>query len=196
MPAITERQAKTQYLVREDGIVIGYSLKCASTFIMKCAKAVTRCGVVEAEKAITEGRDVVLVVRHPLDRLVSNYIFWRTVNKGGLPPDIQGPDRAVMTAPETTIEEWYEASQRHYNPHWVDQTIYHSIDGELVPNVVLPFDVLGTLRAKPINATTRTAWPDYFTPDFREAMEARYRDDVALYERALATWDGERPRYF
>lgn len=203
MPAITERQAKTQYGLMPSGHVIGWSLKCASTLIVKSARIIRRLGIYEAREAADEGKDVLLVVRHPLDRLVSNYVFWRTTNAAAVHglfynhpengPQIVLPDDKKLIS----IEEWYEFQERKYNAHWADQAEYHSDAKGLVPNVLYPWEVLGTLQTIPVNASPREGtWEDYFTPEFREKMEERYADDLALYERALSEWSGDRPKYF
>lgn len=203
MPAIPEREAKTNYGMTEKGWVVGWSLKCASTLLTKSARIIRKLGIWEARQHADDGGEVVLVVRHPLDRMVSNYVFWRTTNLAQLnglfinhpvngmpiqlPEDLQG----------MTIEEFHGYCERKYNAHWEDQSRYHSDDKGLVPNVLLPFEVLGTLRTEKVNASPRKGtWEDYFTPEFRAEMEERFADDIALYERAQAEWDGERPKYF
>jgi hypothetical protein len=211
MPAITERVAKTQYGILPCGNIVGWSLKAASTLIYAHVKnkIVRRCGIHEAAEGKADGLDVVLVVRHPLDRLVSNYVFWRTVNKGAIGTIMakdNGPaddDRPVLDFPaegklaDMTIEEWYAFTQRKYNQHWVDQSSYHTYKGDFVPNVLLPWEVLPTLKTKVVNPSPRKGtWEDYFTPEFREQMEERYMNDLAIYVMAKESWDGKRPKYF
>jgi hypothetical protein len=211
MPAITERVAKTQYGELPCGTIVGWSLKAASTLVYAHAKTkiVRRCGIHEAAAAKAEGRDVVLIVRHPLDRLVSNYVFWRTVNKEAITKIFHADngsaedERPVLDFPATdkladmTIEEWYAFTQRKYNQHWEDQSRYHSYKGKFVPTVLLPWEVLSTLKTKVVNPSPRKGtWEDYFTPEFREQMEERYMDDLILYLAAKETWDGKRPKYF
>lgn len=203
MAVITNRVAKMYYLERADGHVIGFTNKCASTLVAKMSKGIKKAGIAEARKAREAGKDVVLIVRHPLDRLVSNYVFWRTVNVGAIRALFRnhpehGPD---LILPEDlqnmTIEEWYEWTQKKWNSHWADQVECHSDAEGFVPNVIYPWEVLQTLRTVPVNPSPRKGtWEDYFTPEFREEMEVRYAEDLALYERAKAEWDGERPKYY
>ena len=205
MATVTERQAKTQYLYREDGVIIGYSLKCASTFIYKSSKCIKRMGIHEAweHKHSDENPRIVLVVRHPIDRLVSNYVFWRTVNKGAMKgllanhPENGPVVHLLKEDVDLTIEEFFDYIERKYNAHWADQAKYHTYNGELVPNILYPIEALELCKAEKINPSPREGtWEDYVTPEFREQLEVRYADDIALYERAQAEWDGKRPKYF
>jgi hypothetical protein len=188
---VTEREARTQYTQREDGKVLAYSLKCASTFLQKAWRGIRRIGQAEAYE---QDNPVILFIRHPLDRLVSNYVFWRTVNRGSVRarfPDMQLPEDLTSI----TIEEWYDYTQRQYDAHWADQVEYHTYKGNFVPTIVYPFDALSTMRAEKVNASKHDAWPTYFTDEFRAQMEARYAEDLACYDKALDEWNGERPPY-
>jgi hypothetical protein len=205
--AIKERVAKTQYILMPDGNVIGWSKKAASTLIHATVKGPTsrRCGIAEAVAAKNLGHDVMIVVRHPLDRLVSNYVFWRTVNasvvrriflKDAGPAYDEQPVELPDDLDAMTIEEWYEFTQLKYNPHWEDQSRLHSDGGKLVPTVLIPWEALDTLNSPRSNPSPRDGtWEDYFTPEFKEKMEERYIDDLAMYIIATETWDGNRPEY-
>jgi hypothetical protein len=203
--AITERVARTTYAIHADGTVIGRTQKAASTLIYAHVKHLRRCGIAEAAAARDLGYDVILVVRHPLDRLVSNYVFWCAENREGF-QGIMGRDNgpgddqpvkvpAVELLKDLTIEEFQALIDQKYDPHWVDQSVYHSYEGKLVPNVLLPWEVLPTLRTSVVNPSLREGtWEDYYTPEFRLAMEERYLSDIAMHVMATETWDGKRPK--
>ncbi len=191
--AISMREARMYYGLRTDGRIVGWTPKCASTFLRTKPEHQKVVGIAEA--AAHDG-PVVLIVRHPLDRLVSNWIFWTRVHKTR--PHVEDPIAAETLGNKSTpFERWHEVADRPecWNPHWVDQTELHTYEGKFVANTTLPWEVLSTLREDKVNATERTAWQDYYTPEFRAAMEERYLADVTLYEEALASWDGKRPPY-
>lgn len=208
MATITERVAKTQYNLMRCGNVVAWSKKVASTLIGKLTNgpSVHRIGIHEAAIVVENGYNVQLLVRHPLDRLVSNYVFWRTTQSGAdirkIFTQVKGvlPDEQVVELPDDldsmTIEEWYALTQLKYNQHWEDQAKYHTHKGVFIPNILVPWEALATIDTRPTNPSPRTGtWEDYFTPEFREEMEARYIDDIALYIIAQETWDGKRPQY-
>lgn len=183
--------------------MIGWTLKAASTLIVKSARMERKCGIAEARQHVDGGGKCVLVVRHPLDRQVSNYRFWLNTNRASIRSLLEKhPDNGPkVILPEDfstiSIEDWYGYTQRKYNAHWEDQTRLHSDAKGLVPNVLYPWEVLGTLRTSKVNPSPRRdSWESYYSPEFREQMEERYADDLALYEKALSEWDGERPKYF
>ena len=210
MVAIPERVAKTQHFYIGDKI-LAYSLKVASTFLYAHVLGhvnnrgdrykVTRLGQAEALRAKENGTEVHLVVRHPLDRLVSNYVFWTKKANSYIKPinDASPADHSViMGDTNPTIEQWYEASQRHYNAHWEPQWDYHTTpDGVLVPTHIWPIESLSLklMRSEEgkNESPRRGTWEDYYSPEFRAAMEERYANDVRLYEQAKENWNGEKP---
>lgn len=205
MTAISEREARTQYLWGTSGIC-AYSLKCASTFIHKhiTGQKGRRGGIGQAEAVAAReyGTDVHLIVRHPLDRLVSNYVFW-TKRANSCIRSILDADmtdhKKIMGESEfknITIEDWTAAAHRHYNAHWYGQTDYHTTpEGILVPNILWPFEALKLMPAtaddiKNKSPRTKPSWEDYFTEGFRREMEDYYAKDVELYEKSKEMWNG------
>lgn len=213
--AVPNRVARCHYFLRKGGkAVIGYTLKCASTFVVSACQGVNKIGIYEAYQFKKKGADVALVVRHPLDRMVSNYVFWTTTNlqqignllgnevrrnELTLPSKFSTGTRVSLQTDDIkalTFEEFYELTQMIWNPHWADQTYMHTYGDELVPNLLYPMHALALCKAPKKNATHHAQWESYFTPEFREKMEERWKDDIALYEKACEEWDGERPKYF
>ena len=204
MTAMTAREAKQQYCPMGSDIQ-AYSLKVASSFIhaqiqgrrikKKSDKNKThRIGQLDALRAKERGAEIHLVVRHPLDRLVSNWVFWTKFANSGLTTiaqnDLKLHDRLTKAA---TLEDWYEASEETYNPHWYPQADYHSRDGELVPTHLWPLESLPKDQPDQItNASPRRkpSWEDYYTDSFRAQMEDRYAADLELYELSKENWDG------
>lgn len=194
-----------QYKCVPSGDVLGWTKKVASTLIQKAVFGQT-CGIHEAWEAREARRNVILVMRHPLDRLVSNYVFWCKTRPPQNVIDIfakdKGPgDDGPLVFPKDvgaiTIEEFYELTQKKYDHHWVDQVTNHTYKGTFVPTVVLPWEVLPTLSEEVVNPSNREGtWEDYFTPEFRVEMEERYMDDLAMYIIAQEAWNGKKPIWF
>ncbi len=176
--------------------MIALTRKVASTFLQAHVSGGRRLSQQEA----LDHPNVWLFVRHPLDRLVSNWRFWTRNTGGGLIKAIKQASRRdhdIIMCPDSTLEQWTKAALRHDDPHWVSQTEIHTRDGEFVPNTILPVESLTLLRADRRNASTRDAdWEKYFTPEFKDQMLVHYADDVALYYTAKEEWDGRAPTVF
>lgn len=192
MTAISEREAKTQY-VHAPGGILAYSLKVASTYIR--AHFNSSMGQAEALAARKAGTDVHLIVRHPLDRLVSGWAFW-TKKANSHMSDLykENPTDHDILFKESTLEEWFDASTRHYNDHWEPQARYHSRDGELVPNILWPLESLSFMPATNPdlhNKSPRESTEHYFKDKgFRKAVEDYYAADIELYEKSKEMWNG------
>lgn len=212
MTAISERIAKHHH-IWIGGEILAYSLKVASTYIFAHATGAKitarrdryktrKLGQAEAIEARDVGTNVHLIVRHPLDRLVSNYVFW-TKKANSCIKDILEADaaahRVLMGTDNPTIEQWTEAAHAHYNGHWGKQWDYHTTpEGLLVPNVLWPMESLDKMPAtnddlKNKSPRDKPSWEDYFTSSFRDEMEDYYAKDIELYEKSKENWSGQAP---
>lgn len=130
------------------------------------------------------------VVRHPLDRLVSAYLFYRKWDH----PSTDAV-RALSGFEEFVHSEFFAADRRNATRPAGSQTAF-LWDGGLAVDLVCRFESLTDDMARvasrlglgdfpaalpQLNATERTHWEDYYTPASQEVAMSAYRDDFATF---------------
>lgn len=208
MTSISEREARTSFILLPDGGHVSVTLKCGATTICdiligpRKAMRSSWQGIHEAWTATQLGHDCHLFVRHPLDRLVSAWKYFTQKHnmfiKDILEFDADIHDRIQGNKPYKNIglEDWWAAASQVYNKHWCNVTEYNTYKGEFVPTRLYPLEALSLATGKRSNATTHKPWEEYYTLAFKKMVESHFADDLALYERAKETWDGRAPTVF
>lgn len=126
-----------------------------------------------------EGDHVKILVRHPCDRLVSGWKWFTTHHNSYLSQIYHksAEDHEVIMGKDSTLEEWFEASQRHWNTHWAPQTELHPLwrQFELIDLADCPFGHEKKTRED-------NSWEQYFTSeDFLARVLEYYKSDLELW---------------
>jgi len=171
---IEARRAK--YFER-DGKIVCSSPRCASTTMAVSLdqRWTDFTSHQTAETVDFEGKEVLMWLRHPFERLESTKKIFRSLS-----PEIFGSQLL-----------------RRYDPHWEPQIDLHSFNGIFVPTTVMRFDTLmetwpqhfpdvkleRPLRQQPV--VQRELWhvmAAAMPADMVAAIEAKYAADLALWE--------------
>jgi hypothetical protein len=205
MTAVSPRDARYYYIDLPSGDVLGYSLKVGASTIHKVWMGTDkrnpqrpRMGGCEAQAARRAGRDVHLFVRHPLDRLVSCWRYFRDYHNSWIVKEMTDEHNRMFLGKDEHkqigLEDWWRVASQYENGHWDSQTWSHSWNGELTPNKLYPLEAMKLATDVHENATQRKkGWEEYYTPTFRDEIETYYSDDIALYTRAKGEWNGQAP---
>lgn len=164
-------------------LVIATSPKVASTSI---ARAVRRAGWRSTEQKpwTRADKEVALVLRHPLERLVSAYYWFVRVNnvKPGTPGHTFG---------DIPFPAFVDYALKNPNQHWTPQTWQHADILHMPFTEYWPLELLDTLWPPELpdldhaKKTDHKRWQQYFAD---EALEQRcleyYYDDHTCYTAA------------
>lgn len=131
-----------------------------------------------------DGKRVILVLRHPLDRLVSGF-EWFVRGKYNMIPG--GGNRRFG---HINFAQFVGHTQHEPNSHWSAQTWQHKNwrEFELIPLHELAGwwpDELPELEHK--KKTKRRPWPEYYDDELRAQCEARFAEDIEAYEQAVSS---------
>lgn len=126
-------------------------------------------------------KPVVMIVRHPLDRLVSAY-HWFVLGPYNIIPG--GGNRRFGSI---DFAQFVAHTEHHHNMHWTPQTfqLERWREYSLVPLERLRDwwpDDLPPLEHK--KKTRRLEWQAYYDEPLRERCESRYAEDIEAYELA------------
>ncbi len=141
-----------------------------------------------------------MVVRHPLDRIVSAYTFFCKTRLDY--PFNKGMENIGYTREMTFDEFLHNLLKRHSeNCHTIKQIEYtggHEIDylipieklNEAWPEIAKRYN-LKALEVDKRNASNRNGgWEEYYTDEQRELAEEVFKEDLELYNLALEKYHG------
>ena len=129
-------------------------------------------------------KPVLLVVRHPLDRLVSAY-EWFVHSPANIIPG--GGARRFGYI---DFSQFLAHTDKHANMHWTPQTYQHENWREF--EFLLPLEELSNWwpaeLGEPLHRkkTKRKPWQEYYTAEERKRYEKKYIEDIICYERAVS----------
>lgn len=176
-PLLPKQHVREKYYVQLDGSIIATTSKagCTSVKLATPGGIQMRIPIEEAAKRRNKV-EILLYIRHPLDRLVS---AWKYFTGSMLMPCTYATveDRVALNS-EPSFDRWARIAMRYNDEHWTSQVDYHTLDGLFVPNRVLPLEKMG---GEIHNRTSHAGWLTYYTDWLEEELRERYRKDLVLW---------------
>ncbi|MBD3292071.1 MAG: hypothetical protein GF393_04045 [Armatimonadia bacterium] len=160
-------------------LTIATTHKTASTTM---AHTLGKKGKFNEYREAPKDKPVVLIVRHPLDRLVSAFMWF-----------VRGPSNIIPGGGNRRFGyidfgQFVRHTETHHNMHWTPQTFQHPRWREykrLVPlhdlSLWWPADLPPLDHKK---KTKRMEWQSYYDDELRDRCEKRYAEDIEAYELA------------
>ena len=193
---------KTRYIPHR-GEIIGITPKVASTtlfyVILRNNNGVRKDWITQ-QAAVDSGLPVNLIVRDPLDRLVSGFHWFRDRHTTAIREVVDNSmddSKRLLGCDEYKnigIEAWFDVAKRYYNDHWCPQSEYHSLDGNLVATKLWPLESLLLRTTHKEKATKRKPTEEYFkNKAFLNEVSDYYAADIELYARTKENWNGQAP---
>lgn len=185
----------SNYMVMNDDLIIAWTEKCGSSTIRRTLTPHARHRNIRAPWVLTQKEKrgtlrVILVVRHPLERLLSAWNFFMTT-QGELPVPIKKSLGFIEFLEHIVDKRYYN------NYHWIPQSQRHTHDGRLVPNRLVPLERLNELLRDELGYEPqlqnvyggKVSLDDFDIPeDLMYKIRERYEGDYELYNAAVADW--------